>query len=335
MVNIIQSREPSLSETKPDEIEIDFETLKPSTLRELEKYVASCLRKTSVKPTKPSYYDNAASSAPAMVNAGASNAPANNVQSAGQSGNAPSGSSNAPTVVPDKKLAQQQSIAQKEKELERRLEEVQKSLGAGDSKKHRRKRKDGSSGAGGLLPSNAPAQQAPVGHDKSDSSSSGSDSSDSSSSSSGSESESEHETSETQNNKRSHNAPASASASSISGNVGGANNAAPSMNNAPASSVLKVRNDLMPQTAAAAVAAAAAAAAAAAGASNNANQHFGNNGVGGPVPGTGMYFIVFQTICPILAKFSIHSISFTFSIFVQFSLFCLILSNFVHILFAK
>merc|ERR1712137_455516 len=71
-----------------------------------------------------------------------------------------------------------------------------KSLGAGDSKKHRRKRKDGSSGAGGLLPSNAPAQQAPVGHDKSDSSSSGSDSSDSSSSSSGSESESEHETSE-------------------------------------------------------------------------------------------------------------------------------------------
>ena len=311
-MNIIQSREPSLSETKPDEIEIDFETLKPSTLRELEKYVASCLRKTSVKPTKPSYYDNAASSAPAMTNAGLSKAPTNNVQSAP----APS-ASNAPTAVPDKKLAQQQSIAQKEKELERRLEEVQKSLGAGDSKKHRRKRKDGSSGA---LPANAPTQP-PVGHDKSDSSSSGSDSSDSSSSSSGSESESEHETSETQNNKRSHNAPASASASSISGNVGGANNAAPSMNNAPASSVLKVRNDLMPQTAAAAVAAAAAAAAAAAGASNNANQHFGNNGVGGPVPGTGMYFIVFQTICsiaPILAKCAIHSISFTFSIWFNF-----------------
>ena len=49
MVQIIQMREPSLSETKPDEIEIDFETLKPSTLRELEKYVASCLR----KPIKP------------------------------------------------------------------------------------------------------------------------------------------------------------------------------------------------------------------------------------------------------------------------------------------
>merc|ERR1712136_646416 len=32
-----------------DEIEIDFETLKPSTLRELEKYVMTCLRK---KPPK-------------------------------------------------------------------------------------------------------------------------------------------------------------------------------------------------------------------------------------------------------------------------------------------
>ena len=43
-------REPSLSETKPDEIEIDFETLKPSTLRELEKYVASCLRNKPMNP---------------------------------------------------------------------------------------------------------------------------------------------------------------------------------------------------------------------------------------------------------------------------------------------
>ena len=43
-------REPSLSETKPDEIEIDFETLKPSTLRELEKYVAACLRGKPFKP---------------------------------------------------------------------------------------------------------------------------------------------------------------------------------------------------------------------------------------------------------------------------------------------
>ena len=47
MVHIIQSREPSLRETNPDEIEIDFETLKASTLRELEKYVASCLKKSA------------------------------------------------------------------------------------------------------------------------------------------------------------------------------------------------------------------------------------------------------------------------------------------------
>ena len=49
VVSIVQSREPYVSETEPDEIKIDFETLKPSTLRELEKYVAACLLKT----TKP------------------------------------------------------------------------------------------------------------------------------------------------------------------------------------------------------------------------------------------------------------------------------------------
>ncbi|XP_037079171.1 bromodomain-containing protein 2-like, partial [Pollicipes pollicipes] len=49
VVHIIQSREPSLRDSNPDEIEIDFETLRPSTLRELESYVASCLRK---KPRK-------------------------------------------------------------------------------------------------------------------------------------------------------------------------------------------------------------------------------------------------------------------------------------------
>ena len=56
VVQIIQSREPSLRETNPDEIEIDFETLKASTLRELEKYVANCLNK--FKPTKPYYTTN-------------------------------------------------------------------------------------------------------------------------------------------------------------------------------------------------------------------------------------------------------------------------------------
>ena len=50
VVHIIQAREPSLRDTNPEEIEIDFETLKPSTLRELERYVMTCLRK---KPRKP------------------------------------------------------------------------------------------------------------------------------------------------------------------------------------------------------------------------------------------------------------------------------------------
>ncbi|NXE75079.1 BRDT protein, partial [Cochlearius cochlearius] len=57
VVHIIQSREPSVRNSNPDEIEIDFETLKASTLRELEKYVATCLRKRprkqAKKPTKP------------------------------------------------------------------------------------------------------------------------------------------------------------------------------------------------------------------------------------------------------------------------------------------
>lgn len=50
VVHIIQSREPSLKNSNPDEIEIDFETLKPSTLRELERYVSSCLRRKKKAP---------------------------------------------------------------------------------------------------------------------------------------------------------------------------------------------------------------------------------------------------------------------------------------------
>lgn len=52
VVHIIQSREPSLRDSNPDEIEIDFETLRASTLRELESYVASVLRKKPRKYTK-------------------------------------------------------------------------------------------------------------------------------------------------------------------------------------------------------------------------------------------------------------------------------------------
>ncbi|XP_032418942.1 bromodomain-containing protein 4-like isoform X2 [Xiphophorus hellerii] len=53
VVHIIQTREPSLKNSNPDEIEIDFETLKPSTLRELEKYVSGCLKKKK-KPSEKS-----------------------------------------------------------------------------------------------------------------------------------------------------------------------------------------------------------------------------------------------------------------------------------------
>ena len=49
VVQIIQQREPSLRDSNPDEIEIDFETLKPSTLRSLEAFVTQSLRK---KPKK-------------------------------------------------------------------------------------------------------------------------------------------------------------------------------------------------------------------------------------------------------------------------------------------
>lgn len=43
VVQIIQTLEPSMCEANPDEIEIDFEVLKPSTLRQLQQYVKHCL----------------------------------------------------------------------------------------------------------------------------------------------------------------------------------------------------------------------------------------------------------------------------------------------------
>ncbi|XP_006107900.1 bromodomain-containing protein 3 isoform X1 [Myotis lucifugus] len=62
VVHIIQSREPSLRDSNPDEIEIDFETLKPTTLRELERYVKSCLQKKQRKPLSASGKKQAAKS---------------------------------------------------------------------------------------------------------------------------------------------------------------------------------------------------------------------------------------------------------------------------------
>ncbi|KAM7369256.1 hypothetical protein PAMP_013538 [Pampus punctatissimus] len=54
VVHIIRTREPLVCDTNPDEIEIDFEILKPSTLRELERYVKSCLYKKFKKFQKRS-----------------------------------------------------------------------------------------------------------------------------------------------------------------------------------------------------------------------------------------------------------------------------------------
>ena len=53
VVHIIQTKEPDLKGNNPDEIEIDFETLRPATLRELEKYVNSCVKKKKAPVKKP------------------------------------------------------------------------------------------------------------------------------------------------------------------------------------------------------------------------------------------------------------------------------------------
>ncbi|XP_074545780.1 bromodomain-containing protein 3-like isoform X2 [Halichoeres trimaculatus] len=54
VVRIIQTLEPSVCDTNPVEIEIDFEALKPSTLRELQQYVKACLQKKFKKFCKKS-----------------------------------------------------------------------------------------------------------------------------------------------------------------------------------------------------------------------------------------------------------------------------------------
>ena len=56
VVHIIQMREPALKDSSPDEIEIDFETLKPSTLHELEQYVSTVLKRQKRTSGKKPYY---------------------------------------------------------------------------------------------------------------------------------------------------------------------------------------------------------------------------------------------------------------------------------------
>uniref|UniRef100_A0A667WM63 Bromodomain, testis-specific n=1 Tax=Myripristis murdjan TaxID=586833 RepID=A0A667WM63_9TELE len=49
LVDVIQARESSLQHVSPEEVEIDFEKLKPSTLRAVQRFVMRCLRKLSNK----------------------------------------------------------------------------------------------------------------------------------------------------------------------------------------------------------------------------------------------------------------------------------------------
>ncbi|KAM3600115.1 uncharacterized protein V6R79_017996 [Siganus canaliculatus] len=61
VVRIIQTLEPSMCDDNPVEIEIDFETLKPSTLREIQRYVKSCLFKRFKKFQKQSRHADSSS----------------------------------------------------------------------------------------------------------------------------------------------------------------------------------------------------------------------------------------------------------------------------------
>ncbi|KAM7388725.1 hypothetical protein PAMP_024882 [Pampus punctatissimus] len=52
LVNIIHARESSLRDSAPEEIEVDFEMLKTSTLRALQTFVAACLKKCNMSVSK-------------------------------------------------------------------------------------------------------------------------------------------------------------------------------------------------------------------------------------------------------------------------------------------
>ena len=49
LVRIIHAREACLRDSSLEDIEVDFEMLKPSTLRALQKFVAACLKKCNKK----------------------------------------------------------------------------------------------------------------------------------------------------------------------------------------------------------------------------------------------------------------------------------------------
>ncbi|KAH0615463.1 hypothetical protein JD844_004740 [Phrynosoma platyrhinos] len=114
VVHIIQSREPSLRDSNPDEIEIDFETLKPTTLRELERYVKSCLQKKQRKPFFAEIVHSSLAAASGKKQAAKS---------------------------------KEEMAQEKKKELEKRLQDVSGQLN--NNKKPAKKEKSGSAPSGG------------------------------------------------------------------------------------------------------------------------------------------------------------------------------------------
>ncbi|KAM8933816.1 bromodomain-containing protein 3 isoform 1-T1 [Pelodytes ibericus] len=181
VVHIIQSREPSLRDSNPDEIEIDFETLKPTTLRELERYVKSCLQKKQRKPFCPGSWTSYPStmSPHSAVERGHSDvthpsplAPRRHVISrrpntwrSAVTSPKPSGKKQA--VKSKEELAQE-----KKKELEKRLQDVSGQL---NNKKPTKKEKSSAAGGPSRLSSSSSSSES----GSSSSSGSSSDSSDS------------------------------------------------------------------------------------------------------------------------------------------------------------
>ena len=159
VVQIIQAREPSLRDSNPDEIEIDFEVLKPSTLRELEMYVNSVLNNTNSytlfashldahssaaeakavnlntsgtapthhkKPRKPYTKRNSQQPQPQPQQAAAGDAQL--AQSSGATNNKTTASSGSPQ---SQQLQQQQNSLEQNKkklEIERKLDAIQREL---------------------------------------------------------------------------------------------------------------------------------------------------------------------------------------------------------------
>uniref|UniRef100_A0A915D251 Uncharacterized protein n=1 Tax=Ditylenchus dipsaci TaxID=166011 RepID=A0A915D251_9BILA len=129
VVSIIESRE-QITDFNPEEIEIDFETLKAQTLRELEAFVKACLdKKSTKKPVAPKTTTElqtkrkeleermknlgGASQAPGKLTNGASTSKAN-PQAQGRPGRPTDGSSSESSIRPERQLelAQTQEISQ-------------------------------------------------------------------------------------------------------------------------------------------------------------------------------------------------------------------------------